>query len=98
MSQSITYNPYPEGSGEGVILKDIIPDLLTIPNQIAMLSQYLLLNVFGELVGGRGGLVALQWLSTIKKRTGPFNFQSNDFSLKFVRQLLRYELPCSKNK
>jgi hypothetical protein len=36
------------------------------------------LDVFGEKLGVRGGLIALQSLSTIKKGTSPLNFQSND--------------------
>jgi len=35
-----------------------------------------------------GGLVALQSLSTIKNGTNPFNFQSNEPVLKFLRQRL----------
>jgi hypothetical protein len=44
------------------------------------------LDVFGEKVGVKGGLVALQSLSTIKKGTSPLNFQSNEPFLKFLRQ------------
>jgi hypothetical protein len=46
------------------------------------------LHVFGEIVGVRGGLVALQLLSSIKKSTSPFNFQSSEPFLKFLRQHL----------
>ena len=37
-----------------------------------------LLDVFGEMVGMEGLLVALQSLSTIKTGTVFFNFQSNE--------------------
>ena len=33
-----------------------------------------------------GGLVTLQSLLTIKKGTGPLNYQSNELFLKFLRQ------------
>ena len=42
---------------------------------------------------GRGGLVALQSLSTIKKGTSHSNFQLNEPFSKFLRRLLRYALP-----
>ena len=45
---------------------------------------------------GWGGLVALQSLSTIKMGTSHSNFQSNELFSKFLRQLLRYEVPWSK--
>jgi uncharacterized membrane protein len=44
------------------------------------------LNVFGEMVGVEGVLVAFQSLSTIKKGTSRFNFQSTEHFLKFLRQ------------
>ena len=43
------------------------------------------LDVFGEKVGVRGGLVALQSLSTIKKGTSRLSFQSNEPFFKFRR-------------
>ena len=42
---------------------------------------------------GRGGLVALQSLSNIKKGTSRSNFQSNEPFSNFLRQLRRYEVP-----
>jgi hypothetical protein len=42
---------------------------------------------------GRGGLVTLQSLSTIKKGTSHSDFQSNEPFSNFLRQLLRYEVP-----
>jgi hypothetical protein len=44
------------------------------------------LDVFREKVGVRGGLAALESLSTIKK--GLLNFESNEPFLKFLRQHL----------
>ena len=43
------------------------------------------MDVFGEKVGLRGGLVALKSLSTIKKGTSPLNFKSNEPLFKFLR-------------
>jgi hypothetical protein len=51
------------------------------------------LDVFGEMVGMEGVLAAFQSLWTIKKGTSYSNFQSNEPFSKFLRQLLRYELP-----
>jgi hypothetical protein len=45
-----------------------------------------LLDEFEEMVVVRGELVALQLLSTIKKVTSPFSFQSNKHFLKFPRK------------
>ena len=45
-----------------------------------------LLDVFGEIVGMGGVLVAFQSLVTIKKGTSHFNFLSNESFLKFLRQ------------
>ena len=45
-----------------------------------------LLNVFGQMVGAGGGLVAVQSVSTINKGASPFNFQSNELFSKFPRQ------------
>ena len=39
-----------------------------------------------EMVGVEGVLVAFQSLSTIKKGTSHFNFQSNEAFLKFLRE------------
>ena len=74
--QGITYNPCPEGCGGDVILKDIISGPFNILNKMAI-SKFCL-AVFGEMVGVGGGLVAIRSLSTIKKGTDPFNFQSNE--------------------
>ena len=57
-----------------------------------------LLEVFGEMVGVGGVLVAFQSLPTIKKDISPFNFQLNEPFLKFLRQPLQYEAPWSKTK
>ena len=43
-------------------------------------------------------LVAFQSLLTIKKGTSHCNFQSNEPFSKFLRQLVRYEVPWSKTK
>ena len=51
-----------------------------------MAISKLLLDVFGEILGVGGGLVALQSFSTTKKDTNPFNVQSNELFLKFSRQ------------
>jgi hypothetical protein len=48
------------------------------------------LDVFGELKGVRGELVALQSFSTIKKGTSPFNFPLNKPFYNLL-QLLRYK-------
>jgi hypothetical protein len=44
------------------------------------------LDAFGEMVGLEGVLVAFQSISTVKKGTSHFNFQSNEPFLKFLRQ------------
>jgi len=91
--QGITYNLCPEGWG-AVILKDIVSWTFNYVEQNGYLKIFIgcfLRN------GGRGrGLVALLSLSTIKKGTSCFNFWSNEPFLKFLRQLLRYEVPWSK--
>ena len=51
-------------------------------NKIAI-SKFLL-NVFSEMTGMGGGMVAVKSLLTIKKSTGPFNFQSNEPLSKFL--------------
>ena len=66
MPQGITYNPCPEGCGF-VILKDIIFEPLATLNKM-VLSKFRL-DVFAEMVGVGGGLVALQSFWTIKKAT-----------------------------
>ena len=48
---------------------------------------------FLEMVGVEEVIAAFQSLSTIKKGTSYSNFQLNEPFLKFLRQLLRYELP-----
>jgi hypothetical protein len=55
------------------------------------------LDVFRGMMGV-GGLVALQSLSTIKKGTIHSNFQSNEPFSKFLRHLLRYEVPSWRKK
>jgi hypothetical protein len=57
-----------------------------------------ILDVYGEMVGVEGVLVAFQSPSAIKKGTSPSNFQSNEPLSKFLRQLLRYEVPWSQTK
>jgi hypothetical protein len=50
-------------------------------------------------VGCEGGrLVAFQSLSATEKGTSHFNFQSNEPFSKFLRQLLQYKVPWSKEK
>ena len=51
------------------------------------------LDVFWEMVGEEGVLVAFQSLSTTEKGTSHSNFQLNECFSKFLRQLLRYEVP-----
>ena len=81
-SQGITYNPCPEGWGEAVILKDLISRTFCNVEQNGYL-KILIGCVWGK--GGRErGIVALKSLSTIKKGTSPFNFQSNEPFLKFL--------------
>ena len=45
-----------------------------------------------------GGLVALQSLSNVKKGISTFYFQSKKPFSKFLRQLLRYKVPWSKQQ
>jgi hypothetical protein len=47
-------------------------------------------------VGLRGGLVALHSLSTIKKGTNPFNFQSNEPFLSFYDNTFYKNLICPR--
>jgi hypothetical protein len=54
------------------------------------------LDVFREMVGVVGVLVAFQFLSNMQKGTSHSNFQSNEPFSKFLRQLLRYAVPWSK--
>jgi hypothetical protein len=56
------------------------------------------LDVFGEMVGVEGVLVAFESLLTIKKGTCHSNFQSNEPFSKFLWHLLQYEVPWSKEK
>jgi hypothetical protein len=44
------------------------------------------LDVFGKMLGMQGGLFALQSLSTIKKGSYPFDFESSEPLLKFLQQ------------
>jgi predicted transcriptional regulator len=50
------------------------------------------LDVFGEMVGVEGVLIAFQSLSTIKKGTSPLNFQSNESFAKFLTPSIRSAL------
>ena len=86
-SQGITYSPYPAGCGGGgiVILKDVIYGPFNYVEQNGKISKFWS-DVFGKMMGVRGRLVALQTISTIKKGTSPFNFQSNGSFSKFLRQ------------
>ena len=80
--QGITYNPCPEGSG-GFHLQRL-PDLSITLNKMAVLKFWL--DVFGEWWAGEEGLVVLQSVSTFKKGTSPFSFQSNKLFSMFLRQ------------
>jgi hypothetical protein len=84
MPQGITYDPCLERYGGGVILKDPTTGIFNHVEQNGYLKIWL--DLFGEKVGVRGGVVALQSLSIIKKGTSPLNFQSNEPFLKFLRQ------------
>ena len=59
-------------------------NLLITLNKMAISKFWL--DVFGEMVGVVGGLVAFQTLSTIKKGTSLFNSQSNELFSKFLRK------------
>ena len=90
--QGLTYNPCPEGCG-GVSSSKIY---FLSENQQRWTKYYL--KIFIGCVWGNGEhavLVAFQSLSTIKKGTSHSNFQLNE---PFLRQLLLYEVPCSKGK
>ena len=76
--------PLPWGLWGVIVLKDNFPDLSTALDKMAISKFWL--PVFEEMMGVGGGLVALQSLSTIKKSTSPFNFQSNELFYKFMRQ------------
>ena len=52
------------------------------------------LDVFGEMMGVIGALFALQSLSTIKKGTSPFNFQSNEPFWSFYDNAFNKNLIC----
>jgi len=56
------------------------------------------LEVFGEMAGIGGVLFTLQSLSTIKSGTTPSNFPQNEPFSKFLRQLLRYQVPLHKTQ
>ena len=55
-------------------------------------------SVWGNDRRGGRELVTLQSLSTIKKGTSHFNFQSNEPFLESLRRPLLYEVPCFKEK
>ena len=76
--------PLPWGFGGFIILKNIISDLTTTLNKIAVSKSWL--EGFGEIMGVGGALFVLQSLLTIKKGTDPFNLQLNELFLKFLRQ------------
>ena len=82
------------GRGGIVIHKDIISGPLNYLEQNGYLKFWS--NLFGEMLGAGGGLVAFQSLSSIKKSTSPLNFQLIGPFCKFLRQLHLYEVPCSK--
>ena len=63
-----------------------------------MAISKLWLDVFREMVGVEGVLVTFQSLSTIKKGKSHSNFQLSEPFSKFLRQLLRYEVPWSTEK
>ena len=44
------------------------------------------LDLFGDIVGVKEGLVALQSLLTIKKASSPFSFKSNELFLMLLQQ------------
>ena len=82
------YNPSSRiECGGSVLIKGIISWTLNCMEKMAI-SKFRL-DVFGEMVGVEGVLVAFQSLSTIKKSTSHSNFQSNELFSKFLRQLLR---------
>jgi hypothetical protein len=78
--QGINYNPRPEGCERVVIREDIIS------RHLNYLEQNGYLKILTGCVWRNGGhervLIALQYLSTIKKSTSHFNFNF----LKFLRQ------------
>ena len=84
--------PLPWGLWGSVLLKNIISILKSTTLNKMAISKFWL-DVFGEMVGVEEVLVAFQSLSTIKKGTSHSNFQSNEPFSKFLRQLLRYEVP-----
>jgi hypothetical protein len=89
--------PLPWGVWGSFLLKNIFSIWKpTTLNKMAI-SKFLL-DVFGEIVGVEGVLVAFQSLSTIKKGTRHSNFLSNEPFSMFLRQLLRYEVPWPKKK
>ena len=82
--KDITYNPCPEGCEWGFHpQRPNFQKFLTTLKKIPISKFWL--DVLGEIVGLRRGLVALQSLSTIKKGTSPLNFQSNEPVLNFLR-------------
>jgi len=91
----ITYNPCPDRWGS---CHPQSHNFLIF--QLRWTNGYLKfwLDVLREMVGVRGVLVVLQSISTIKEGNSPFNFQSNELFSKFLRQLLRYEVPLPKTK
>ena len=73
-------------------------DIISRPSNYAVENGYFKILIgcaWGS--GGPGRGVALKSLSTVKKGPISSNFQSNEPLLKFIRQLLWYEVPCSKN-
>ena len=88
--------PLPLGLWGSILLKNIsfIWKSITL-SKMAFLK--FCLDVFGELVGVEGVLVAFQSLLTLKKGTRTLDFQSNESPMKFLRRPLPYEVPLGKN-
>jgi hypothetical protein len=75
MPPSITYNSCPEDCGGSILYKGIISRTLNGVEQNGYLKFWL--DMLKEMVSVQRVLVAFQSLSTIKKGTSQFNFQSN---------------------
>ena len=90
--QGITNNLCPEGCGGRCH-----PQRHHFWNFQLLLTNWLSQN-FDWLCSGKWWVweVAFQSLSTIKNGSSPLHFQSNEPFLKFLRQLLQYEVPWSK--
>ena len=85
----------------GLLGSDLLKNIFSIWKSTTlnkMVISKFWLDVFREMVGVEGVLVAFQSLSTIKKGKSHSNFQLNEPFSKSLRQLFRYEVPCSKGK